>query len=103
MARRRKEPSTLGGNLTCEAGVCVLVQARVQRFGEALEVHHGKGLPVLGPGRLDPGDADLHHDQPGCLHLVKSVPRQVGGEVVVGWEIVREEVIVVEEADNLGR
>lgn len=65
-------------------------------------MHHGEGLAILGPRGLDPGDTDLDHDQPGCLHLIKGVPREVIGEIVVGWEIVREEVVVVEEADNLG-
>lgn len=97
-----KRTSTLDGNLTCEAGVGVLVQARVQRFGEALEVHHGQGLAVLGTRRLDPGDADLDHDQPRCLDLVEGVPWEVVRQVVVRWEVVGEEVVIVEETDDLG-
>lgn len=97
-----KRTSTLDGNLTCETGVGVLVEARVQRLGEALKVHHGQGLAVLGPRRLDPGDADLDHDQPRRLDLVEGVPREVVRQVVVWREVVGEEVVVVEEADDLG-
>ena len=97
-----KRTSTLDGNLTCEAGVGVLVQARVQGLGEALKVHDGQGLAVLGPRRLDSGGADLDHDQPRCLYLVEGVSWEVVREVVVGWEVVGEEVVIVEEADDLG-
>lgn len=64
-------------------------------------MHHGEGLAVLGPGRLDLGDADLDHDQPCRFDLVEGVPGEMVWEIVVGWEIVGEEVVVVEEADDL--
>lgn len=101
MGTPAKRTSTLDGNLTCEAGVGVLVEARVQRLGEALEVHYGQGLAVLGPWRLDPGDTDLDHDQARCLDLVEGVPREVVRQIVVWREVVGEEVVVVEEADDL--
>ena len=59
-------------------------------------------MPVLRPGRLDPGDADLHHDQPCCLYLIEGMSREVVWQIVVGWEVIGEEVVVVKEADNLG-
>lgn len=73
----RKRTSTLDGNLTCEAGIRILVQARVQGFGEAFVVHHRQCLPILRPRRLDLGDADLHYDQPRRLDFVEGVPREV--------------------------
>ena len=65
-------------------------------------MHHGEGLAVLGAGRLDLGDADLDHDQPRCFNLVEGVPGEVVRQVVVGWEVVGEEVVIVEETDDLG-
>lgn len=65
-------------------------------------MHHGQGLAVLGPRRLDPGDAYLDYYQPRCLDLVEGVPREVVRQVVVWREVVGEEVVIVEEADDLG-
>jgi hypothetical protein len=65
-------------------------------------VHNWEGLSVLGPRGFDLGDPDLNHDQPCCLDFVESVPRQVIWKVVVGWKVVGEEVVIVEEADDLG-
>lgn len=65
-------------------------------------MHHGQGLAVLGPGGLDPGDADLDDDQPRRLDLVEGVPGEVVRQVVVGREVVGEEVVVIEETYDLG-
>lgn len=61
---------------------------------------HRAILAVIGAGGLDLGDPELHEDEAGGLAGVDSGAGHVGGRLVLGAEVVGEEVGVVEEADD---
>lgn len=91
---------TSNKDCTSEIRVGVLVKALVQRPGDALEMHDGQVLPVFGPGLLDGRDEDAHEDEARGLADVDGPARDVGERLVLGAEVVGEEVGVVQEADD---
>lgn len=64
-------------------------------------MHHRPSLAVFGPRWLNLGDVQLDDNEPHGLGVVDYGPREVVREVVVLGEVVSEEVVEVEEADDL--
>ena len=89
--------------LTPNMGVGIIIKRVVERPRDASEMHHRHVLLVVRSGRLNLGYVDLHHDDAGGLANVKGWTRSVWICVpkVACWEIVAEQVVVVEEANDL--